>query len=300
MIHLLGSIEKPVKFYNAGIFKSQEGGFQHASRVINNYEVIYGINDVLYICEEDAKYEVRRGDVLILSPSLTHSGYKPSGRDVSFFWGHFTFHENPVICDNINQVPAFSYLLKNHFHPEMQSKVLLPKYIPNSQNERISILYRELIHIHRSDYYTNLAVNLHMTSLLIEISNQYLKQVAAYFDTNKDRNEILLNHILKCIKLNYTRKYSVKDIGEELGYNTDYLARVFRDNMGMKISNYINYLRIEKAKTLLLESIKTVKEISYEVGFNDDKYFLKLFKNFENISPREFRKTYYKGHYIAK
>lgn len=141
-----------------------------------------------------------------------------------------------------------------------------------------------------------MATDLHMTDILIEITNQLLEKLV--FKSDNNGNEVLLSYIMKCIKLNYLKAgYSIKDIGAELGYNTDYIARVFKKKMNTTISKYINSLRIEKAKKLLLESFSTVTEIAYDIGFRDEKYFMKLFKEYENMSPTEFRNTYYKGHY---
>ena len=97
-----------------------------------------------------------------------------------------------------------------------------------------------------------------MTDILIEITNQLLEKLV--FKSDNNGNEVLLSYIMKCIKLNYLKAgYSIKDIGAELGYNTDYIARVFKKKMNTTISKYINSLRIEGQKLLLNPSAQLRK-----------------------------------------
>jgi AraC-like DNA-binding protein len=298
MSYLLASVEKPVKFINAGIFKAVDDSFRHQSRVISSFELIYVISGVLYLGEEGVEYELEEGDAIILYPHLNHYGYKDSGKDLSFFWSHFLFQNEYHIYDELDQLPGISYYLKNPFHPELNNKILLPKYSQKFKGERLSVLCHELIHINESLYYCGLATNLHMTAFLVELTNQYLNQLIE--ESRVAGSDVLISYIIQYIGMNYHKKFTKDEISMELGYNYDYLARLFKKKMGMKISNYINYIRIEKAKKLLLETVKTIKEISFEVGYDDDKYFMKLFKISQGMTPSDYRKAYYKKHYISK
>ncbi|WP_317050648.1 helix-turn-helix transcriptional regulator, partial [Clostridium neonatale] len=78
----------------------------------------------------------------------------------------------------------------------------------------------------------------------------------------------------------------------EFNFSKEYLARYFKKKMGMSMQEYINYLRISNAKRLLCSSNLNIKEIAKELGFIDEKYFLKLFKKYENLTPKQFRNAY--------
>ncbi|MFQ8730023.1 MAG: helix-turn-helix domain-containing protein [Enterocloster bolteae] len=56
--------------------------------------------------------------------------------------------------------------------------------------------------------------------------------------------------------------------------------------------DYLNSYRIEHAKTKLKDSNLSVNEISYSVGFQDARYFSKLFKKYVGITPKDYRKIY--------
>lgn len=62
------------------------------------------------------------------------------------------------------------------------------------------------------------------------------------------------------------------------------------------MQTYINNLRLSKSKNLLLNSNLNIKEISKELGFIDEKYFLKLFKKYENITPKQYRNAFIKAY----
>lgn len=59
---------------------------------------------------------------------------------------------------------------------------------------------------------------------------------------------------------------------------------------------YIHDIKMTKAKELLTNTTMTVKEIAHHVGFSDEKYFMRLFKKYEKMTPSQFRNAYYLTH----
>lgn len=295
MSYILADVRVPVKFISAGIFKSQDGNFMHPSRVINSFEIMLGIEGVTYIEEEGRQYEVEKNDLLILYPGINHRGYRQSGKVAMFYWAHFLFEEQFSLHEEINEIPGIQYALKNPFHSEMENKILLCKHMKGMRNDRVPVLFRELVHIRKSGYYTNLAAGLHITSLLVELTNQVLTSIA--LEDSSGHKDVLVQHVIRLVETNYMKKYTISHISSELGYNADYIARIFKEKMGMKISEFTNFIRVKKAQKILLETMDPVRQVCYEVGFDDEKYFMKVFKHFEHLSPSEFRRSYYKGYY---
>ena len=64
----------------------------------------------------------------------------------------------------------------------------------------------------------------------------------------------------------------------------------------MNLQEYIHDIKVSKAKAMLINSNDTVKEIAYNLGFNDEKYFMKLFKEHENLTPTQFRNAFCHTH----
>ncbi|HZK26497.1 MAG TPA: helix-turn-helix transcriptional regulator, partial [Thermoclostridium sp.] len=71
--------------------------------------------------------------------------------------------------------------------------------------------------------------------------------------------------------------------------STSYLSRMFKKELGVNFIDYLNGLRVEKAKELLIDSQYKTYEVAEEVGISDAHYFSRLFKKYEGISPTEFR-----------
>ena len=69
-----------------------------------------------------------------------------------------------------------------------------------------------------------------------------------------------------------------------------YFCKVFKQSIGMTFTDYLNRLRIEKAKNLLANPHKHISEIAFEVGFESLSQFNRSFKRITGETPTRFRK----------
>jgi AraC-like DNA-binding protein len=132
-----------------------------------------------------------------------------------------------------------------------------------------------------------------LTLVLMELSQQV---VTSSSNDLRDETSRKFSEIIEWIRINSNKNYSVEEISKKFNFNKDYLCRIFKKHTSMSIVKYMNGVKIGKAKELLCSSELSIKEISYSLGFNDDKYFMKLFKIYENLTPSEYRSSYYKTH----
>lgn len=93
------------------------------------------------------------------------------------------------------------------------------------------------------------------------------------------------------IEKNYYRNISLNDIAEAINVNSSYLSRIFKNDTGENIIEYLNKIRMEKAALLINEGKYTLKEISYKVGIQNYNYFFRLYKKFIGVRPSEYRKN---------
>ena len=82
---------------------------------------------------------------------------------------------------------------------------------------------------------------------------------------------------------------SLKRLSEVCHLHPVYLSRVFKENTGTTVGEYINRARTEKARDRLRNSRRTVAEIAEEMGFATDAYFCRWFKKQTGMSPQHFR-----------
>lgn len=97
--------------------------------------------------------------------------------------------------------------------------------------------------------------------------------------------------IKKIIDDNYDQNYlGLCYISEQVNVSTSYVSKVFKDEYGVGIVEYMNGLRIQQAKKLMDRENMTVKEIAEKVGFASDIHFIRSFKKYENITPGMYKK----------
>jgi two-component system response regulator YesN len=104
---------------------------------------------------------------------------------------------------------------------------------------------------------------------------------------------LLENEIIEYIKKNYRRKsFSIQHISERFSLPTMVISKIVKKKTGKKFNDYVNYLRIEYAKTLFAsEDIKTTA-VCCDSGYSDYGYFSRKFKQFTGVLPSTYKKRY--------
>lgn len=90
------------------------------------------------------------------------------------------------------------------------------------------------------------------------------------------------------ITANYAQDISLETCAEHAGLSYTHMSRVFSRETGKRFAEYLNEVRIEKAKALLLENQHKMKEIVLLAGFKNYNYFFKVFRESEGMTPSEF------------
>lgn len=109
-------------------------------------------------------------------------------------------------------------------------------------------------------------------------------------DGTEDGNPVLFHKICTYLQMHYNKKISMEELCHSLHYSESYISRVFRSGSGRSIQRYVQELRTEEAKLLLVSTAMTVQEIALYVGFGDSNYFSTVFRSIAGISPRTYRK----------
>lgn len=89
---------------------------------------------------------------------------------------------------------------------------------------------------------------------------------------------------------NYYLDLDLSMISDLISMNSSYFSSLFKKKTGLNLINYLQNVRIEKSKQLLLNTNQKLYEISEAVGIPNVKYFCKLFKDYTGVTPSEFRK----------
>lgn len=99
-----------------------------------------------------------------------------------------------------------------------------------------------------------------------------------------------IHEIAQYIHENYSSKLSLEDLSKHFYVSKCYLSRIFKEVTGFTVNEYINIVRITKAKDLLEDSKHSITEVSEMVGYDSITYFEKVFKKYIEKSPLKYRK----------
>lgn len=89
----------------------------------------------------------------------------------------------------------------------------------------------------------------------------------------------------------YASSLDATEIARNVGMSYSYFSRCFHDIIGQSFSDYCIHIRLEHAKKLLSNTNEPIQVISIKVGYQDEKYFSRIFKKWIGISPSEYRKN---------
>lgn len=119
----------------------------------------------------------------------------------------------------------------------------------------------------------------------------YCQQICNYVASQKDsKNRGLLEQLRVFVHEHYTDpSIGLESIADEFGFSASYLTRYFKNQTGQSLKHYIDQVRMEKAKDLLIHSDKTLGDIVQEVGYVDPTNFIRKFKKLEGVTPIQYR-----------
>lgn len=178
----------------------------------------------------------------------------------------------------IEKYPVFAYMLALQcLYASMQTlRELMPI---DRETYELGEAYQQKV----DDQATLPALVRHTTAGVLALCSRY----QMYLERGKS-NPIWL--VINYIQEHYTQHITLEELGRCADRNPQYISAVFARECGMSIMDYIASLRIERAKQLLRTSDLMVAEIGRNVGYQDAKYFSRVFQKHVGNSPSAYRK----------
>ena len=143
------------------------------------------------------------------------------------------------------------------------------------------------------DYSNNLFSDIFRMEKSMDITN-WLKEITTKIildlEQVDDNLNPLIRRVLNYIDLNYSKDISLKTLSSLFNVNAAYLGQLFKNEIGEMFSLYLNNVRIEKAKEMLINTKLNAKEISIQVGYSNENYFYNIFKKLTGKYPTEFKR----------
>lgn len=158
------------------------------------------------------------------------------------------------------------------------------------QPERFSRLLKELYQLAGSDdYVRDMQIYGKLVELLTLLMEESWHPGTVRVTHGKKQN---LQEIKEYLDTHFAEKITLDDLSAKFYINKFYLTRVFKEQFGQPVTNYLVQLRITQAKRMLRFTDRSIEAIAQDCGLNDANYFSRLFKKVEGVPPGEYRRQW--------
>ena len=129
------------------------------------------------------------------------------------------------------------------------------------------------------------------TEGLDELLNVYLEVLQGFCsELGYQGSETVIKRMYYYMERNYEKDLKLETFARMFNYNSNYLGKVFRKEIGDSFNNILDSIRISNAKQLLAETDLKVYQISERVGYSNIDYFYLKFKKYVGMSPKEYKR----------
>lgn len=274
-------IYQPSLFAMQNLFYLQETGYltaikPHTStrKNLSSFLFFYVLEGEGNLTYNNQTFSMKKGDCAFIDCRNKYSQSSSSKNLWSLKWVHF-------YGSKMNDIYA-KYL-------ERGGEACFPTCYEEKQNPFIKILDSIIDTASSSSYIRDMKINEELSCLLT-----FLMEYSWNPEKAKTFNSTGLNisNVKAFIDQNFTETISLETVANQFNVNKSYLLRLFKDNIGLTVNNYILQNRILMAKNELRFSNKTLDVIAEECGFDSANYFIRIFKKIEGLTPGEYRKRW--------
>lgn len=256
-----------------------EPGFEmRNSHSHNAVEVISVLHGSAYMAVNDNCFKIKKNECLIIFPEINHRFFLDDNECCRLMNVHFTIGDidNFLNTTDMQEPLRFLYEIKTH---SMSFLRLVDNDIIRNISERI------ISEVEGKRKFSEMLLRLYFCEMYIELSriisencNMFLKPLNSH-----------VRCTLEYINSFYNDRITIDQIAKHVGLSSRHLSRLFFDALGMTLPDYINMLRIKKAKDLLQNTNMDITDIAMTLGFNTSQYFSTCFKKYENTTPKKYR-----------
>lgn len=270
------SLTNALYITDIGYYPRAEYHYRKRQEGAEEYILIYCLDGHGWININSKLNKINPNSYFIVPAHIPHNYGAKEGDPWSIYWAHFTGILAPKLYEK--------YCLKG------PSKIMIPEVIQVPFEERRINYFNGMISLLESGYSTE----------IIEYTNVSLWQLLSSFIYHDFFSEIrhqnngtnIVNSVIRYMQKNLNQSISVNDLAKHVNFSTPYFYSLFKNETGYSPIHYFNHLKIQKACQFLSFTNLSIKEISFELGFNDPSYFSRLFKKLMELSPADYRKKY--------
>lgn len=196
--------------------------------------------------------------------------------------------------------------LRQNVHPEVFSEfpfllaeIVPPKDLNKDDFNEFAMLYQQILNEFRNDSeYKNKILGNLFAILLLKMKEKFWLNYNPIEEGN--RNSQIVRSFKQLLELEFKKilekehnesKLQAQDFAERLSLHPNYLNSVIKSKTGRTVNDWISKRTLSVAKSLLLNTPASSKEIAYKLGFSEPTHFSRFFKKHMLLSPGTFRKS---------
>lgn len=265
-----------MKFLYADHTQDSLGFIPHLHEEI---EFLYVVRGEAEIRCGNTKYHARAGDIFAFNANEVHSCLKTYPGYHTFclqFLPSFLSSKTVDLCEY------------NYIKPLNEKRIEFKTHYENNPI-LIDIFKKCEMEFREKNKGYHIAIKGHIYSLLSQMFrlNEHL------IDEEVDREHInykRVNSVITHITENYSKKIDFRKIVENMFLHYSYFSRIFKEQTGKSMRQYLHEYRLTSALNLLVNTNKSITEVANECGFDDLNYFSRSFKEMIGLSPVKFKK----------
>ncbi|WP_051621220.1 helix-turn-helix transcriptional regulator [Paenibacillus sp. UNC451MF] len=262
-------------------------GQQHPDRAnLGMFDLLLVRRGTLYIGEDDRRWKLSAGEMLILLPDRYHYASAPCHEETMFYWLHFR------IASPWREVAGQSELnlkdttiSKGWMHPE-QHMISIPKHwampAPQQSYDQFDKLLGLFAGLRSNTFWEQQQIFAEL--LRTAVDGQH--------PGNLDPSRVVAERAEAYLKQHYHSDVTNAMLADALHFHPNYIARCMKEVYQCTPLEYLQHYRLEQAKLLLLKTDLPVSEISDSVGFHYSAYFTRCFTQSIGLTPRQYRKQF--------
>ena len=260
---------------------AQDCGNWHNGRKPLDNIILYCVDGTINMKIENEIFHVQKGDILLIPKKFS---YRPlEGGSCQYYFFHFqatTLSDTEQLPRSIAIVPhteltdGYAYTCQESYHSAVKVKI---------HTKNVSYDIRDIF-----EKASNLKPNVRFSDKLL--LDNLLRELLIHIGKNKlpHSNKYFMS-ILEYISNHFSEPMSLSVLSEHFALSQSYISRLFKNELSLKPSEYINRVRISAAKAMLLETDMTITEIAEKSGYSDVYYFSRVFKKIIGMSPLKMR-----------
>ena len=245
----------------------------------SSIEIILPIENYYDVKISNKDYRINPGEILVIPPRELHELIAPP-EGVRFI---FLFNINVLA-----QLKGFSGIQTMLAHPLYITKDTHP-LVYNEVYQNLLDICKEYI---SGNPYSELSIFSLLIRMLISLYENHIQATDLFQNVNVNKHQEYVakfGNLLDYIDTHYTDDLTLEDMADIIGFSKYHFSRLFKQYTNFTFCDYLKHRRIQAAEMLLEQPEYSITEVALQAGFPSISTFNRIFKEYKNCTPTEFR-----------